>query len=72
MLLPGARTGAGDEVRPIAARKIFDAIHALLVAFEREVRLQVGEAPHLDGPIERGARKRVGVLRRRGRRAAAG
>ena len=45
--LDGLVVGAGDEVGPVTAREVLDAVDALLVALEGEVRLQRVEAPHL-------------------------
>eukprot|EP00958_Prasinococcus_capsulatus_P026393 scaffold4781_cov339-Prasinococcus_capsulatus_cf.AAC.10 len=54
--------GAGDEVGAVAAGEVVDAVDALLVAFEREVRLQGAEGPHLDGAVQRRGGEGVRVL----------
>lgn len=39
--------GAGEEVGLVAARVVVDAVHALLVALQGEVRGVRAQAPHL-------------------------
>ena len=52
-----------DQVRAIATGVVIDAIDALLVALQSEVRGQLSEDPHFDRAIKRGRRKRVRVFR---------
>mmetsp|Transcript_1572 Transcript_1572/g.5077 ORF Transcript_1572/g.5077 Transcript_1572/m.5077 type:complete len:716 (-) Transcript_1572:422-2569(-) len=54
---------ARDEVRSVAPRKVLDAVDALLMPLQREVRLRRVEAPDLDGAVERSGGERICVLR---------
>jgi hypothetical protein len=61
--LDGTIISARQNVGLVPRRVIVDAIDPTLVTFERVVRNMRTEAPHLDGPIQRGTGKGIGILR---------
>mmetsp|Transcript_12328 Transcript_12328/g.40502 ORF Transcript_12328/g.40502 Transcript_12328/m.40502 type:complete len:453 (+) Transcript_12328:1401-2759(+) len=54
---------ARDEVRSVATHVVIHTVHPLVVPFESKVGNLLSKAPHLDGPVQRGGREGVGVLR---------
>lgn len=54
--------GATEDIGLVAAGVVIDAVHTFLVTLEGVVMGGTAEAPNLDGPIETGTGKGVGVL----------
>mmetsp|Transcript_25323 Transcript_25323/g.58325 ORF Transcript_25323/g.58325 Transcript_25323/m.58325 type:complete len:300 (+) Transcript_25323:3255-4154(+) len=52
-----------DEERLVASGEVVNTVDTLFVPFESEIRLSRADVPHLNGAVERGTSKCVGILR---------